>query len=372
MKRNKKKLLFICSSLRGGGAEKVLVYLMNQIDKKKYAARLVLFERELDYLKELDPAVEIDCFDKASRWDFLKMIFKLRKRLRDYKPDVIISFLYYTNIVTVMAVLLARVKCRLLICEHSYLQKYFAEVKFGGLKEMLIKITYKKADKIIVVSKNIKKYIVENYGFSSKHIEVIYNPIPLSEIIVKCHEKVDHRFLNKENIKVIIAVGRLARVKRYDRLIRAFSGARKKQKNLRLLFLGKGELETELKLLAEQVDEEKYIDFVGFKSNPYAWISKADVLALSSEREGFPNVLIEAMACGVPVVSTDCLSGPNEIIENNQNGILVPEKDEGLMAEALLTATVNVELRKKFIEAGKIFSENFKVENILPRYEALF
>jgi glycosyltransferase involved in cell wall biosynthesis len=372
MNQNKKKILFISISLAGGGAEKILVYLINCLDKAKYDRRLFLFERKLDYLKELDSSVPIVCCDRKSRWDFLKIILKLIKTLRRYNPDIVISLFDYSNIVTILAALFSRVKCRLIICEHLYRSESYKQSKFGYLKKIFVRYTYRKADKIVVVSKNIKRFLIRQFGLSHERIQVIYNPIPFSEIVKKSKEKVDHPFITDEKVQVIIAVGRMARQKRFDRLIRAFSMALKTQENLRLLLLGKGELEIELKLLAKKLKVEKYIDFVGFKANPYAWMAKSDVFALSSEREGFPNVLVEAMVCGVSVVSTDCLSGPNEIIDNNKNGFLVPEENEELLGEALLKLVRDVELRRKFSKAGKIFAEKLSVEKTLPKYEELF
>lgn len=369
--QKKKKILFVIISLVGGGAEKVLVRLITRLDKDKYNVRLVLFEQKLDFLHELDSSLRIDCLHKTSRWDFLNMIFKLKKIMREFTPDVVISLLDYANVITALALSFAKVRARLLLCEHNYPMRHPA-VSFRAVIQRLKKYTYRKADNVIVVSKSIKKYYEKNLRLIPERIKVIHNPIPDEEVIEKSREKAEHPFLQDAQRRVIITVGRLEQVKRYDRLIRAFSRARKQQENLCLIILGKGSLEGELKALVKQLGEEEHINFVGFKQNPYAWIAKSEVLALSSEVEGFPNVLIEAMVCGVPVVSVDCKSGPSEIIKHQHNGLLVPEGDERLLAEALLTIIRDEKLRRKFAQTGKEFAAKFQVENILPQYEALF
>ncbi len=145
----------------------------------------------------------------------------------------------------------------------------------------------------------------------------------------------------------------------------------KNKKNVYLIILGEGILRKELEILASKLNINKCVDFVGFKFNPYAWIAKADIFVLSSDFEGLPNVVIEAMACGTPVISTDCASGPNELITNGKNGILVPTVDENALAEAMGTLLRNENLRKKFSKRARKRAEDFRIEKIIPQYEEL-
>ncbi len=372
MERPKEKILFVIISLVGGGAEKILVRLVNHLDKTRYEVRLALFEEKMDYLRELDPAVQVLCFGKTSRWEFPKIIFRLAGVMRSFQPDVVISLLDYANVVSVLARKLARVRTRLLLCEHSYPLKPEPLYTFRGHMPWLIRATYHSADRIVVVSRSIREYLLRRVGLPAERVQVIYNPIPLAEVVASSREKVRHPFLGKKDLKVIMSVGRLETVKRYDRLLKAFARAHRRDPNLRLILLGKGTLEGALKKLASDLGIGKTVSFAGFKSNPYAWIARADVFALSSEREGFPNVLIEAMACGVPVVSVDCLSGPSEIITHGQNGFLLPEEDEPGLADALVRLATDVRLRSKFSRAGKAFAARFSAERIVPQYESLF
>jgi len=369
---SKKKLIFVISSLACGGAERVVVNLINHLDRNKYKLLLVIFENKLDLQRDLDFAVRIVCLNKKSRWDFLKIIFKLRKIICDYKPDSVISFLQYTNIVTVLSTLFQIRNYTLIISERNYPRKYLANIRLGYLKRWLMNLTYKKSDKIIAVSKAIKKVLEEDFGIPPEKIKVVYNPIPLEEVIFKSQKGIEHPFFKDENAQVIISAGRLVKQKRYDRLLRAFSLIRKYQKTARLIILGKGILKRELENLALQLDINNVVSFVGYKDNPYAWMSKADIFVLSSAYEGFPNVLIEAMACGVPVISTDCPSGPREIITNGKNGILVPVGDERKLAEAILDLLSDEKKRKRFSAAAKKRVQDFEVKKIVSQYAELF
>lgn len=370
MTTSKKKILFVGSSLGSGGAEKILIYLINNLDPGKYDMRLVLLQRTMDYVKELEHPIRIDYFDKTSRLSFIKIILQLRRLLREYRPDAVISLLNFINIVAVLSKLLSGIKTRTIICEHLHLLNYYRSF-WGRIKKVLAAFIFGKADDIVVVAADMKAHMEKEFGLPPAKVKVIYNPIPLEKILEKSREEVDHPFFRAKQLQVIITAGRLVRQKRYDRLIRAFAQAKAKEPNLRLLILGRGELEQELKSLAAELRVRDDIDFLGFKENPYAWIAKARAFALSSEREGFPNVLIEAMVCGVPVISTDCLSGPREIIETSHSGLLVPEEDLHQLAEALADIVRDDARRRRFVEAGKRYAANFRVDKVIPQYEAL-
>jgi len=372
MTSNRKRLLFVISSLEGGGAERVIVNLINHLDRNKYDVLIVIFEKILDLKNDLNVPIKIVCLNKKSRWDFLKIIIKLRKVINNYKPHCVISFLQYTNIVTVLSNLFQRRNYTLIISERNYPRKYLASARFRNLRRWLMSFTYKKADKIIAVSKAIKRVLEEDFDIQSEKIKVVYNPVSIKEIIFKSKEIVEHPYFKDRNVQVIISTGRLVKQKRYDRLLRAFSLIIKYQEKTRLIILGKGNQKKELKSLALKLNINDYVDFVGYKSNPYAWMSKAHIFVLCSDYEGFPNVLIEAMACGVPVISTDCISGPREIITNEKDGILVPLVDEKKLAEKILDLLSDERKRRRFsIEARKKV-QDFEAKKIVSLYAKLF
>ena len=150
-------------------------YLISHLDRNKYDILLVIFEEILDLKKDLHSSVKIVCLEKRSRWDFFKLILKLRRIIRDYKPIVVISHLVYTNIVTGLAIMLLKRKFRLILCEHSYPRKYLLKARLRYIIKWLMKITYRKADRIVTVSKSIKSVLEEDYNIQPKNIISIYN-----------------------------------------------------------------------------------------------------------------------------------------------------------------------------------------------------
>ena len=368
----KKKLMFVILSLSGGGAERVMLHIINHLDMDKYDIRLVTFEDVRDYQKELSPAVKQIYLNKKSRWDFFKLVFQLRKTIMDYQPDTIISFDYYVNIIAILARSLTGRSFKLIISERNYPEKNLSEERLRWLKKWLMKTTYRKADIILSVSNSIKDALEKDFKVQPGKTRTVYNPIVVEDITLKSKEEISHPFFRYSSDQVVISSGRLVRQKRFDRLLEAFSIVRKKMGNVYLIILGKGDLLEELRNKASKLAVSAYVDFVGFKSNPYAWISKADLFVLSSDFEGFPNVLSEAMACGTPVVSTDCLSGPREIITNGKDGMLVPPGDESALAEAMYRLLASDELREKFSREGKKRVEDFRIDKIVKQYEQFF
>lgn len=363
----KSKLLFVIPSLINGGTQQVLVQLANSLDKNRYDILIVLFENIQDY-KELDPAIDIVCLNKKNIWDIFSLIVKLRKIMINFKPGVVMSFSHYANIVAALPILLLKKEFKFIVCEHGYPTKYLPDVGLVHLRKCLMNYSYAKADIIIAVSKGIKEVLEKAFKVQSGKIVVIHNPISIDEIESKSQKEADHPYFKDSSMRVIITAGRLAKEKRYDMLLKAFAILRKRRENTRLIILGKGVMQEGLEELALKLGIEKYVDFVGFQPNPFAWISKADIFVLSSDHEGFPMVLLEAMACGTPVISTDCTSGPAEIITSGKDGILVPPADEEAMAEAMLGLLSDEEKRKNYSEAAKRRVQEFGVDRIIRQY----
>jgi glycosyltransferase involved in cell wall biosynthesis len=372
IKKKPDKLVFVISSLGGGGAERVLVDLISSLDRRKYNVLLVVFEEVTDLQKHLPPYIKVIYLNKRSRWDFFKLIIKLGKILNEFTPTIVISSLYHTNIVTGLASFLQKRKSVLILWEHNYPPKYLPKVKLNKIVRLLMQLTYNKADTIVTVSNKIRDYFSEEFKIDPKNIQTIYNPIIIKTLIEKSKEEVEHLFFGENNTKIIISVGRLTEQKRFDLLLKAFSLVRKNNEDVRLIILGKGFLRKDLENLAKELNIHKWVDLVGFKVNPYAWMAKADIFVLCSDYEGFPVVLLEAMECGVPIISTDCLTGPNEIITNNKNGLLIPTGNEDALSNAILSLLKDEKLRQEFSENGRHRAKDFDIEKITPKFEELF
>lgn len=200
--------------------------------------------------------------------------------------------------------------------------------------------TFKNADGVIAVSQGVAKEIIHYARVPSQKIHVIYNPVPIQDIINKAEEMIDHPWFFAGQPPVILGVGRLVPQKDFQTLIHAFSLLRKKRK-CRLLILGEGPERQKLEKLKTKFGLTEDVSLPGFKNNPFKFMKHANMFVLSSAWEGLGLVLVEALACGTTVVSTNCFSGPAEILENGRYGYLVPIKDEYLMAEAMEKALDN-------------------------------
>jgi glycosyltransferase involved in cell wall biosynthesis len=242
--------------------------------------------------------------------------------------------------------------------------------KLYGTIRLMIKKFYPLADRIIVNSKGIKKDLVVNFGLPEWKIDVLYNPMDIKKIKMFAEEELKEHSWFLGGIPIIINVGSLNVPKAQEYLLRAFRIVREKV-NCRLVILGEGIKKNELEQLAMDLGINNDVAFLGFQNNPFKFISRSSVFVLSSVYEGFPNVLIEAMACGTPVISTRCQSGPEDIITDSVNGLLVPIKDAEKMAEAILTIINNPDLSSAMASKAKETVLRFDVKNAIKNYEKL-
>jgi len=370
-----KKLMIVIHSLRYGGSERVLLNLLKGLNKNDFSITLVLYERVFDF--PLPENIEVKVLDIYASRNILRLttrfilkIVNLARLIRQNKPDVVFSLLSSTNATLILAKLLSRMKCKLIVSEHTHPSINLKNEIYGGVTKIFIKKLYPKADKIIAVSEGIKQDLVQNFQLSKDKIEVIYNPADIKEIEALSRESAEHP-LFKVQIPVIVSVGRLTRQKGYPYLLRAFSILRKSRAS-KLLIIGDGEDRTKLIEMTMKLGIEGDIEFFGFQANPFKYMAKSSLFVLSSLYEGFGNVIVEAMALGLPVISTDCPSGPSEIIEDKKNGILVPVKDEKTMAEAILQVLSNHQLSKELGENAVKRASYFHIDNIAEKYRKVF
>jgi glycosyltransferase involved in cell wall biosynthesis len=267
-------------------------------------------------------------------------LFLTRKALADYlrqqKPDVLLSAASHANLTALDARRRAGTETPLVLRMSTHLTGSHA-----GSWNMYLRMHYRascrwysEADALIAVSKEIAEDIAENTGLSRHRITTIYNPIFTEELIEKASTPLDHPWFDGGSPPVILGVGRLAARKDFSTLIKAFAEVRS-QRPARLIILGEGGMRNELTTLAKALNITADIDMPGYVSNPLAWMSRTSVFVLSSTAEGLPGVLIEAMAAGCRIVSTDCPSGPAEILENGNYGRLVPVGDHAALARAI-------------------------------------
>lgn len=323
-------------SLNGGGAERVAVTLANGIAARGYAVDLVVAKAAGPYLPDVSPNVRIVDLG-AGR--VIKALWPLLRYWRRERPAAMLSFMNHANVVAVLAHWLAVRPGRLVVSEHSTIGSEAARAR--GLQQRLVYAlvpwAYRRADGVTAVSRDAARDLERFARLPAGSVRSIYNPFDLARIGQLAREPVPHPWLQGGECPVIVAAGRLTEAKDYPTLLRAFAQVRR-QRTARLLILGEGERRGELEALARQLGlSDDDVQLPGFARNPYAYYSRAAVFVLSSRWEGLPGVLIEAMACGAPVVATDCPSGPREILEDGRWGALVPVGDADVLARAVLT-----------------------------------
>ncbi|MFC1825838.1 glycosyltransferase, partial [Thermodesulfobacteriota bacterium] len=196
----------------------------------------------------------------------------------------------------------------------------------------------------------------------------IYNPIEVERVTQRSHEKIEHLWYD-EKVPIIISIGRLTPQKGFSHLIKALAIVKKSGISCRLVILGEGKENSNLRKLAKKLRINDSVAFLGFQRNPYKYLRYATIFVLSSLYEGFPNVLLEALALGVPSVATRCPTGPTEIITDGVDGILVPSADHIALADAIKQLLLDSNLRKQLREKGKKRVVEFRVEKIIRQYE---
>ena len=223
---------------------------------------------------------------------------------------------------------------------------------------------------VLANSRDIKRDLVRNFGVSADKIEVIHNPLDIERISRLAREPVDHPWFEGE-IPVVISVGRLEPQKGYHHLLRAFARI-KKTRQCKLVILGEGKKRGELGNLARELGIKQDVAFLGFQKNPFKYLARSDIFVLSSLWEGFPNAIIEAMACGIPVVASSCPGGVDEVIEDGFNGLLVLPADEKALANAILSILDDEKLAERLVKRGRCRVEDFSLSKKIREYERVF
>ena len=362
MKR-KLKVLILSITLEGGGSERRTVYLLKYINRNIFEPILCLKEKRGEYLKDIPQSTKL-CTIK-SHYKLLTLL-KMYKVILKEKPDIIFGFnVWGMNTIALMALKLIFHKRKVkLIIGVGTNPSYFKPLR-------IIRFTCSFADLIAANSYGIRNYLISSWKIPKEKIRVIHNGVDIKNIDKLSFEKINHIWI-KNNYNVIVSVGRLSEPKGYPYLIEALTIVNKKIP-VYLIIIGQGEEEEKLKKLAKKIEIENKVDFIGFKQNPYKYIAKADLFVLSSLWEGFPNVLLEAMACRTPVVSTDAPYGPSEIIEDGLNGYLVPVADSTRLAEKILYVFDNLDKQENVIrEAREKIEKKFSVNKMIKNYEKLF
>ena len=404
------RILFLIKVLAGGGAERVLVNLCKGL--KDYDKRLVIFKKEKKY--EVDvKEILISAPFLINFVKFLVRLYKLKKIKKTLNPTCTISFLEPANFYNVLS---KTQKEKIILSFRNYYslrlnpkkkQDIFKKIKLK-LYAKVFSLLYNKADYFVALSKGVAKDLIENFGLDPKKMKVIYNPIFYEEIQELSREDLSE-YEGIFNSPVILNAGRLRRQKGQWYLLRIFKALKEKHKDLKLVILGEGRLKDYLVGLSQGLGLKTFVwdrdtiseifdvYFLGFQKNPFKFMARAKIFVFPSLWEGLGNVILEAMACGVPIVSSDCRSGPREILAPNTDfnyqtdkpefaeyGILMPvfelkyksadeplEEKEKMWVEVIDKLLIDEKLRKHYAEKSKQRAEDFRIEKILKEWENL-
>ena len=364
-------LLFVAPNLGGGGAERALVHIVNALDRARFQPHLALFQREGIFLGELAsdvPVYEIQPTDRGPVHRNWVRVLALRRLYQKIHPTLVMGLLWQANAVTLLAAGLWRFSTPVVINEQTTPQ---ASLRADARRRLLWPIAsrlYRRASHVVAISEGIAGEITDRLSIAPGRVSVIYNPVPVQQVVEQARDPVSFRVARTP---AILAAGRLVPLKNYPLLLRAVTLVLREQE-VELYILGDGPEREPIERLAAALGISAHMHLLGFQPNPYPYLAQADLFALSSDHEGFGNVLVEAMALGVPVVATDCPYGPREILAGGQYGLLVPPGDERALAAGLLSLLRSPDARSRFSVEGRRRAEDFSIQKIIPQYEHLF
>lgn len=294
---------------------------------------------------------------------------RLARIIEAEQPAAVISFTTRPNVANAIIKALYKKKYRCILCERNFNSISYHNDLLGRAFFHLIRATYPLADVVIANASDLAADLNQSYGVPADKLSVVYNPFDLEKIEALSGEPVDDNWFNQDT-PVLLNVARLIEQKNHDLLIRAFARVRRNVP-CRLAILGEGALRDRLQNTAQDLGVEKDVAFLGWRDNPFKYMRRAHAFVLSSDYEGYPSVLTEAMASGCPVISTDCPSGPREILEAGKCGLLVPVKDEEALAGQMRKILMDGRLRQEMIATGKERIKDFDLELIVDQYERI-
>ena len=349
-------------SLSGGGAERAILGVAAGLSERGVPVDLVLVRAEGEYLGRMPEGVRlIDLDSRRTAASLLKLVGYLRRE----RPAALLSTLAHANVVALLAKLTLGGRIRVVARMESTFSEAFDSGSFKQrLTLRLLKLLLPAADGIAAVSQGVADDLRELLPAASHKVTTIYNPVVIPEIVEQAAAPVSHPWFKDDGPPVILSAGRLTTVKDHATLLRAFAEV-VRSRPARLVILGEGPERENLLDLAESLDVSRHVDMPGFEVNPFAYMSRSSVFVLSSRYEGFPNVLAQAMACGTPVVSTDCRSGPSEILEDGKWGRLMPVGDWRAMSEAIQDTLDNPIPAERLIARASDFSADASIDRYL-------
>ncbi|WP_219835801.1 glycosyltransferase [Paenibacillus sp. R14(2021)] len=360
-----KSVLFIAPSLRGGGAERVIINLLKHMSRSGVELSFIALKLEGPYVSQLPDDVEaIDLNTRRVRHS----IFKLTREINRIQPDVVLSTLGHLNLLLLLIRPFLRKKPKLVLREANAPSFAIPANSKGRFMKWLYRILYPRADRIIALSSGMAEDLIRFSRLPAGKVTIIHNPVVTEEVNKRASQQAEHAWITDKQLPVCISVGRLVEQKNYDVLLRAFALVQQ-QLPCRLIVLGEGKERAKLEGLRDRLGLTDKVDFHGFASNPFAYVAKADLFVLSSRWEGMPNVLLEALAVGIQIVSTDCI-GVDDVLDGGKYGAIVPVGGEAELASAI-ARSLSRQDAAACADRQKSRAAHFNIERISNEYRRL-
>jgi len=373
------RLLFLLPSYTFGGAERTSLNLLRGIDTARFRICLVtskLIFRRFQHIgiEDFFPIEDLG----INTWfgtlgSLLHDVRRVAVLLRQKTPDLAFGMMHYPSSLLVFAKKLFQCPVKIITSPRGpsteYLKYFEKELFRKTYLKVLFRFFYKYTDGLIVASQGMKRESVQYFHADPDRITVIANSVDSLELKEKAEENIDIEI--PAGYRIICTSGRLEREKNLTFLLRVFSLLRKTER-VKLIIIGDGTERKNLEKLSRELNIGEDVIFVGYQTNPYKFIKRSDIYVHTCLFEGFANSIIEAMACGIPVVATDCPYGPRDIISDGINGFLIPMNNEITMVDVLLTLMHNEEIRRHIGEKGAARIKDFSVEKMVNGYEKIF
>lgn len=382
--RTSSRVLFFIPTMEAGGAERACLNYLNHLDSLEKL--LLLQSRRGPLLHQVGPAIPVLEVEREE-WDpalsglkrpfaasvlrVVRNAYKVAESARRNRCAVVASFITAANVIAILSKVF-HPRLKVVINVHDITSKILEHTSLTRprrfLLRWLIRLLYPRADVVVAVAHGIKRDLIESFGIPAHKIVVIYNPIDECSLRARAQEPVDHPWFGSREYSLIVAVGRLVKLKGFDLLIQAVAQLSFPTK---LVIIGEGEERASLERLITDLGLAERVALLGFQENPWKYMARADLFVLSSLTEGMPNVIGEAMALGLPIVATDCSPGVREYLDDGQAGLIVPPGDPKALAWGIERLLSDELLRAELARRGRERIAQFDLSKATGAYEKL-
>lgn len=374
-------VLFVIGSLQYGGAERACLDHLNSLAGQRRGLVLLLGKGPL--IGEVDPAVTV-CdlgfdqhhsyrFKPFYTWALLRQAREIARLAHDNRSDVVASFLTHGNVSAILAKVLFNRRLKVIINVHDVTSLIIGRSRIsryeGVMLKRFLRLLYPRAALVVAAAGAMRDDLISHFGVPRAKIAVIHNPIDPARLRARAADPVTHPWFANRDGLVVVAVGRLVKLKGFDLLIQAFARVTGRDR-ARLIIIGDGNERSALQALVEGLGVGDRVALPGFQDNPWKYMARADLFVLSSHVEGLPNVIAEAMALGLPVLATSCSESIRDYMEDGRNGLLVPPGDVDALSEGLGRLLADRSLRQALARGALERAAAFDARETARMYEA--